>query len=58
MLSTHFKLITFNIKVYFISRNNLNHITIGIALTLIIAEYNILQFISIFIRQKTICYFY
>ena len=38
MFSTHFQLITFNIKVNFISRNNLNHITIGIALTLIIAE--------------------
>ena len=38
MFSTHFQLITFNIKVNFISRNNLNHITIGIALTLIIVE--------------------
>jgi len=38
MFSTHFQLITFDIKVYFISRNNLNHITIGIALTLIIVE--------------------
>jgi hypothetical protein len=38
MFSTHFQLITSNIKVNLISRNNLNHITIGIALTLIIVE--------------------